>query len=122
MRYSQSEKLEIIRLVEGSELSVNRTLRELDIPRSTFYGWYQRYELDGFDGLSDHTGGPKRIWNRIPDAEREKVVKTALLSPEKTPRELAIEITDEECDQSREILFPLGTGETDRRIRALLQF
>ena len=96
MRYSQSEKMEIIRLVEGSELWVNRTLQELDIPRSTFYGWYNRFQIDGLEGLNDRNGGPKRIWNRIPAAEREKVVKTALESPEKTPRELACEITDKE--------------------------
>ena len=39
MRYSQSEKVEIIRLVEQSPLSVKQTLIELDINRSTFYKW-----------------------------------------------------------------------------------
>jgi transposase-like protein len=51
MRYSQSEKMEIIRLVETSEVSVKRTLKELGINRSTFYKWYQRYLEDGYDGL-----------------------------------------------------------------------
>jgi transposase-like protein len=36
MRFSQAEKMEIIRLVEGSALPVARTLRELDVPRSSF--------------------------------------------------------------------------------------
>ena len=40
MRLTAAEKQEIIRLVEGSDLSVRRTLRELGIHRSTFYGWY----------------------------------------------------------------------------------
>ena len=31
MRYSQAEKMEIIKIVEGSELSVSRTLKELDV-------------------------------------------------------------------------------------------
>jgi transposase-like protein len=37
MRFSQAEKMEIIRLVQDSELSVKRTLEELDVPvhRST---------------------------------------------------------------------------------------
>jgi len=96
MRYSQSEKMEIIRMVEESDLSVKRTLHELDVPRSTFYGWYRRYESGGFDGLEDRSSGPNKFWNRIPDAEREKVVKLALEEPEKTPRELAFEITDKE--------------------------
>ena len=40
-RFSAEEKVRIvlegIRLVEGSELSARRTLRELGVPRSTFY-------------------------------------------------------------------------------------
>jgi putative transposase len=43
MRYQAAEKLEIIRLVEQSSLSVRRTLAQLGIPRSTFYCWYDRY-------------------------------------------------------------------------------
>jgi len=96
MRYSQSEKMEIIRMVEESNLPVKNTLKELDVPKSTFYGWYRRYESGGFDGLQDRTGGPNRFWNRIPDTEREKVVKLALESPEKTPRELTFDIIDKE--------------------------
>ena len=96
MRYSQSEKMEIIKMVEESDLPIKRTLKALDVPKSTFYGWYRRYESDGFDGLEDRSSGPNRFWNRIPDAEREKVVKLALKAPEKTPRELAFDITDKE--------------------------
>ena len=36
MRYKQSEKMEIIRLVESSPISVTQTLTELGINRSTF--------------------------------------------------------------------------------------
>jgi transposase-like protein len=39
MRYSASEKLEIIRLVEQSPSPVRRTLAQIGIPRSTFYRW-----------------------------------------------------------------------------------
>ena len=53
MRFSQSEKMEIIRTVEDSELSVRRTLIELDVPRSTFYSWYRHYLGYGYDGLAD---------------------------------------------------------------------
>jgi transposase len=45
--------MEIIRMVEDSELSIKQTLKSLDVPKSTFYGWYQRYESEGFDGLED---------------------------------------------------------------------
>jgi len=51
MRRSFSEKREIIHIVEQSELSVNRTLSELGIKRSTFYGWYKRYLEEGEEGL-----------------------------------------------------------------------
>jgi transposase-like protein len=37
IRRSQEEKREIIHLVEHSELSIRRTLDELNMPRSTFY-------------------------------------------------------------------------------------
>lgn len=37
MRYTAAEKLEIIRLVEQSHLSVRRTLGQLGIPPATFY-------------------------------------------------------------------------------------
>jgi hypothetical protein len=39
MRYPASEKLEIIRLVEGTHLSARLTLAKLGIPRTTFYRW-----------------------------------------------------------------------------------
>ena len=39
MSYTAPEKLEIIALVERSNLSVRRTLAAMGIPRSTFYGW-----------------------------------------------------------------------------------
>ena len=51
MRYGQSEKMEIIKMVEESDLSTKRTLKALDVPKSTFYGWYRRYESGGFDAL-----------------------------------------------------------------------
>ena len=96
MRYSPAEKLEIIRLVENSSLSIQATLAELDVPRSTFYRWYLRYQERGPDGLSDRKAGPRQFWNRIPQAVREQVVQTALEQPEKSPRELAWHLTDSE--------------------------
>jgi transposase InsO family protein len=94
MRYSQAEKMEIIRLVEQSALSVRATLKELAINRSTFYGWYCRYLIDGYDGLADKKPSPKKFWNKIPDHEKERIVDIALEYPEKSPRELAWFITD----------------------------
>ncbi len=96
MRYTAAEKLEIIRLVERSNLSIKATLSELGVPRSTFYRWYLRYQACGPDGLSDRKAGPRQFWNRIPQAVREQVVRAALEQPEKSPRELAWHLTDSE--------------------------
>ena len=94
MRLSQAEKMEIIRIVEGSKLSVRRTLRELGVGRSTFYRWYQRYLEEGYGGLAAAKSAPRRFWNRIPDEVRERVVAIALENTELSPRELACRITD----------------------------
>jgi len=96
MRYPASEKLEIIRLVEGSHLSARLTLAKLGIPRTTFYRWYDRYLQRGEAGLQDQSPKPKHVWNRIPDEVRHKVVKLALEKTELSPRELAVTFTDTE--------------------------
>ena len=94
MRYGQSEKMEIIRIVENSPLSVKQTLRELNINRSTFYKWYERYQEGGYEALENRYRPPKHFWNAVPPWEKEKVVETALEYPELSARELAIHITD----------------------------
>ena len=96
MRYPASEKLEIIRLVEGSHLSARQTLAKLGIPRTTFYRWYDRYLQRGQAGLKDQSPKPKHVWNRIPDEVRRKVVKLALTETELSPQELAVTFTDTE--------------------------
>ena len=96
MRYAASEKLEIIRLVEGSHLSARQTLSKLGIPRTTFYRWYDRYLQRGEAGLQDQSPKPGHVWNSIPDEVRRKVVKLALKETELSPRELAVTFTDTE--------------------------
>src|SRR4249920_815859 len=99
MRYAAPEKLEIIWLVEQSPLSVRQTLAKLGIPRATFYRWYDRYQTDGPEGLADRSPQPDRVWNRIPDAVRERIRTLALDEP---------------------ALFPSGTGRPFHRHRKLL--
>jgi len=94
MRYPASEKLEIIQLVEQSHLPFKRTLDKLGIPRTTFYRWYDRYQTGGVEALEDRSPRPGRIWNRIPDDVRDKIVDLALEEPELSPRELAVKFTD----------------------------
>lgn len=96
MRFSQAEKHEIIRLVEGSDLGVNKTLKELGIHKRTFYNWYKRYEEKGYDGLACSGKKKNQVWNKIPEEERNKIVEIALDKPELSSRELAFHITDTE--------------------------
>jgi transposase InsO family protein len=96
MRYTASEKLEIIRLVEQSHLSVRRTLEQIGIPRATFYRWCDLYQTGGPDALEDRSPRPGRVWNRIPDEIRDQVLRLALDEPDLSPRELAVRFTDAE--------------------------
>ena len=95
MRRTASEKMEIVRLVEGTELPVRATLRQLSVPRSTFYGWYQSYLALGFDGLQDKKPAHRARWNTIPKAIQKQVLELALERTELSPRELACHYTDE---------------------------
>jgi putative transposase len=96
MRYPASEKLEIIHLVERSHLPIKQTLDKLGIPRTTFYRWYDRYQIGGLEALEDQSPRPSRVWNRIPDDVRQGIVDLALDVPELSPRELAVRFTDTE--------------------------
>ncbi len=96
MRYSVSEKVEIIKLVEQSHLSVRQTLVHLGITRSTFYRWYDKYLSAGLTALEDKPSNPGRVWNRIPDLVRGKVIDLALEEPTLSPRELAVRFTDQQ--------------------------
>ncbi len=90
MRFVQSEKFEIIRLVEQSSTSVNKTLKELGINKPTFYKWYNAYLQDGYDGLASKPISKKQYWNQIPESERQLIIELALDNTEKASRELAV--------------------------------
>lgn len=107
MRHPASEKLEIIRLVKGSHLPTKRTLDKLGIPKTTFYRWYDRYLSGGPEALEDRSPRPSRIWNRIPEPVREKIMDLALKESDLSPRELAVRFTDTEK-------YFVSEGETGR--------
>ena len=75
MRYQAAEKLEIIRMVERSHLSVQWTMDQIGIPRATFYRWYDLYQTGGPGGVEDRPSRPGRI------------VRLALEEPELSPRD-----------------------------------
>jgi transposase InsO family protein/transposase-like protein len=94
MRLSAAEKEEIIRMVEGSELGVNKTLRELGIHKSTFYIWYKLYHDHGIDGLQPRKISNRQQWNSIPQSEKNLVIEIALEYPSLSPRELSCKLSD----------------------------
>jgi transposase InsO family protein len=96
IRRDEAEKMEIIHLVEHSNLSVKRTLGELNVPRSTFYRWYQQYQEEGEVGLIDQRPNPGQVWNRIPPQVKQQVVDLALQHPDRSPRQIAWLFTDEQ--------------------------
>ena len=95
MRFTQEEKYEIIRLVETSELGVNRTLQELGIAKRTFYNWYGRYREQGYDGLAPLERNMISQWNKIPPEISTDIVNMALNLPDLSPREIACRFTDD---------------------------
>jgi len=95
VRRSASEKMELIDLVERTDLPVQVTLRQLGIPSSTFYGWYKRYLGGGFDALRDKKPPPRPRWNKVPEKVRAEVIDLALQKTELSARELACHFTDE---------------------------
>ncbi len=96
MRYSASEKAEIIRLVGQSALPVKRTLEKLGIPRATFYRWCDVYQSGGPRGpgrsLAPAGSRLEPDSGRYPRADRQ----LALDEPTLSPRELAVRFTDTE--------------------------
>ena len=55
-------KLEVLRAVEASELTVLEVLDQLEIPRSTFYRWRYQFRRRGLAGLPDYTVWIAREW------------------------------------------------------------
>lgn len=93
MRYSASEKMEIIRTVEESSLGIRRMVEQIGIPRSTFYNWYDRYLSGGIEALADKKPEPGAVWNKVPDERRKQLLDMALDEPDLSPRELAVRFT-----------------------------
>jgi hypothetical protein len=104
MRHPASEKLEIIRLVEESALPARRGVRlasAVDAGKDWhsarhFYRWHDLYQAGGPEALDDRHPKPDRVWNRIPDDVRERIIKLALDESALSPRELAARFTDTE--------------------------
>jgi putative transposase len=91
---SKYRKLELVRLVESAPFSAEKTLRKLDIPRSTYYRWKRKFRRQGIEGLRGLSPTKGRPWNKLLSEERDKIIEIAMLYPEWSPREIACYIAD----------------------------
>ena len=90
-RMSAPEKAEVVTKVSSSPLPKRKVLRELGIPKSTYYRWLRRQNQQG---LEDRPGGDQPPWNRLTIQEERSVLLSAREMPELSCRQLAAWITD----------------------------
>lgn len=88
-----SEKAALIALVQGSHLPRKQVLAQLGLPKSTYYDWCRRSQGRA-EGLGDRASGPRAPWNKLRPEEEQAVLALARASPELSPREFALRITD----------------------------
>ena len=85
------EKAEVLVKVTSSSMPKRKVLRELGVPRSTYYRWLRRSEQRG---LENDAGGGRPAWNRMTSGEVDHVLSAAREMPELSPRQLASWVTD----------------------------
>jgi len=79
------ERNEIIAQVTKSPLPIRQSLSRLGLPRSTYYRWLK----------PRGDSNPRIPWNKLSSEEEDMVLDNAVESPELSPRQLALNITDE---------------------------
>jgi transposase InsO family protein len=87
-------KLEVLRSVETSSLSVKESLKRLEVSCSAYYRWRKRFRGEGVTGLVDRSPYRGRVWNELLEEQRAKVLEVARLYPAWSPREVACHISD----------------------------
>ena len=90
-RMSAGEKVALIALVRSSPLPRWQALTQLRLPKSTYYRWSRR---ETTYSLEDERPGARVPWNRLRPQEEGAILALARASPELSPRELALRITD----------------------------
>ena len=93
---SRDQKMELLRLVESSSLSVSEALGKFDIPRSSYYRWKGKFKAMGLQGLQDSRPHRARSWNQLLDGQVDKILEYATFHPELSSREISLYITDNE--------------------------
>lgn len=87
------EKAALIALVRASPLTRKQVLAQVGLPKSTYYDWCRRPK-DSASWLADRPSGQRTPWNKIRPEEEQAILALARASPELSPREVALRITD----------------------------
>ena len=89
---SASEKTTVLARVASSTLPKRQVLKDLGVPKSTYYRWLTREQR--CQGLENQPGGSLAPWNRLSQPEEQAVLTVARRAPELSCRQLAAWITD----------------------------
>ena len=89
---SASEKTPVLARVASSTLPKRQVLKDLGVPKSTYYRWLTREQR--CQGLENQPGGGLAPWNRLSQPEEQAVLTVARRAPELSCRKLAAWITD----------------------------
>ena len=94
MNFSAEQK---VKLIAELALEPNRVarLRELGIAPSTYYAWKRRLAERGIAAFIAESSAPKRVWNRLSQAERDLIESEARKHTELSPRLLAVMLTEQ---------------------------
>lgn len=85
-RFTAEQKLAI--LEEGKREGVTQTCRKHDIHFTTYYGWKQKFELEGIQGL-------KSVYKRSDPELKRLLLENQRLMQIIAEKELALKIKDE---------------------------
>ena len=88
---SAVEKATVLASVAASPLAKRRVLRDLGVPKSTYYRWLMRQQQQG---LEDRPGASAPPWNRLRPQEERSILEAAREMPELSSRQLAAWSTD----------------------------
>ena len=91
-RMSALKKATILASVATSPLAKRRMLRDLGVPKSTYYRWLRLQQHH--QGLEDRLGVSTPPWNRLRSQEERSILEAAREMPELSSRQLAAWTTD----------------------------
>ena len=86
-RMSALKKATILASVATSPLAKRRMLRDLGVPKSTYYRWLRLQQHH--QGLEDRPGVSTPPWNRLRSQEERSILEAAREMPELSSRQLA---------------------------------